>query len=280
MKTYRSDQFTDSGVYLFRQRNGNRDAPHKHNFTELVYIAEGVCTQSVDGVSFRAHAGDVILIEEGMTHAFDSIVGQDFAYVNVILTREFLDKYACDALFCHPEGAQGRHAVSLGTRARRLFEDLLDEMTHELLNGGYAAHSAVGGMVRTLLSLFYRALHEKRSESAEGGCFAALLTEIEGRLTEHITLASLAASVGYDQEYFCRAFKRHVGKSPMAYVTERRVLRAAALLSGTDLSVSEIGARCGFYDRSVMARAFRRVLGKSPSSIRTAGANDVALSHK
>ncbi len=267
MKTYRSEQFTDCGVFLFRQSCGGTDAPHLHNFTELVYVAEGACEQTVNGVTFRAHAGDVILIEEGMTHAFSSY-GQRFSYYNLILTREFLDKYARDALFCVPQGEDGRCAVSLGTRERRLFETLLDEMMHELLGGGYAALSAVGGMVRTLLSLFYRALREKTAENAEGGRFAALLTEIEGRLTEPLTLSSLATAVGYDEEYFCRAFKRYVGKSPMAYVRERRVLRAAALLSGSDLSVSEIGARCGFYDRSVMARAFHRVLGKSPSEVR------------
>ena len=271
MKTYRSDQFTDSGVYIFRQNYGGEDAPHKHNFTELVYIAEGVCTQTVDGLSYRACAGDVILIEEGMTHAFSSI-GRGFSYVNVILTRDFLEKYASDTLFCGLEEGEKTSVVSLRGRDRRLFESLLFEMTHELLNGGYASLSAVGGMVRTALSLYYRRLHEKAREGKDGvkreDRFQKLLAEIEGHLDEELTLSVLAAMAGYDEEYFCRAFKKSIGKSPMAYVTERRVLRAAALLSGTELSVGEVGARCGFSDRSVMARAFARTLGVTPREVR------------
>ena len=267
MKTYRSDQFTDSGFYVFRHNCGGFDAPHRHNFTELVYIAEGVCSQTVDGIEYRACAGDLILIEEGATHAFRTLDG-GFSYVNLILTHDFLDRYAKDTLLFGDAKKEEKYRITLYGRERALLERLLDEMTHELLADGDGQLAVIGGMVRTCLALYSRALHRRENPSRDGSRFASLLAEIEGRLGENLTLSSLAASAGYDEEYFCRAFRRAVGKSPMAYVTERRVLRAAALLSGTDLSVSEVGARCGFTDRSVMARAFQKVLGKSPREVR------------
>ena len=116
MKTYSSDQFTDNGFYLFRQSYRGQEASHKHNFTELVYIADGVCHQTVDGVCYRAASGDVILIEEGMTHAFGAD-DREFTYVNLILTHDFLQKYADDPAFCQPTDRKKMHAVSLTARA-------------------------------------------------------------------------------------------------------------------------------------------------------------------
>ncbi len=62
-----------------------------------------------------------------------------------------------------------------------------------------------------------------------------------------------------------RLFKKHVGKSPMQYMTKRRLDYARRLLVETDLSVREVAERCGFSSDSNFSKGFRKVFGFAPS---------------
>jgi AraC-like DNA-binding protein len=44
--------------------------------------------------------------------------------------------------------------------------------------------------------------------------------------------------------------------------------RATALLSGSDLSLSEIAARCGFASHSFFTKTFKRLYGITPTAYR------------
>jgi AraC-like DNA-binding protein len=64
--------------------------------------------------------------------------------------------------------------------------------------------------------------------------------------------------------HFARAFKQSEGVTPHGYLLERRV----ELLTGTNLSLSEIALASGFSDQSHLARHFRQRVGVSPSLFR------------
>jgi AraC-like DNA-binding protein len=44
----------------------------------------------------------------------------------------------------------------------------------------------------------------------------------------------------------------------MRYVGEARLSKACELLTGTDLTVTEVAARCGYRDPGYFARQFRK----------------------
>jgi AraC-like DNA-binding protein len=91
---------------------------------------------------------------------------------------------------------------------------------------------------------------------------------IESHLEENIALETLADIAGFSMFHFARAFKRSEGVTPHGYLLERRVERAQKLLTGTNLSLSEIARASGFSDQSHLARHFRRRVGVSPSMFR------------
>lgn len=68
--------------------------------------------------------------------------------------------------------------------------------------------------------------------------------------------------------YFVRAFKQSVGVPPHNYLIRRRVERTLELVSGTELSLSEIALAAGFADQSHCARRFRQHVGMSPREYR------------
>ncbi len=67
---------------------------------------------------------------------------------------------------------------------------------------------------------------------------------------------------------FRRHFARYLGKSPAAYLLERRVLHARQLLIGSRRPVAEIAAACGFTDPFYFSRRFRLECGCTPGEYR------------
>lgn len=63
-----------------------------------------------------------------------------------------------------------------------------------------------------------------------------------------------------------KSFFRHVGLTPTAFITARRMERAVALLArGDGQSITDIAYEVGFNDSAFFARCFRRHFGVSPS---------------
>ena len=110
----------------------------------------------------------------------------------------------------------------------------------------------------------------RRDAQARGGLAPwqrnAVTTYVEQHLAERISLATLAQLARLSPYYFCRAFKRSFGMSPLRYHSDRRMERAKALLAERIISVTDIGRAIGFSETSSFSAAFRRATGLTPSS--------------
>jgi AraC-like DNA-binding protein len=81
-------------------------------------------------------------------------------------------------------------------------------------------------------------------------------------------LSDIAEAVGLSPYYLTTLFRRHTGRTVMAYVSEVRVRAALALLRNTDLSVSEVARRAGYTDPYYFMRVFKTREGCSPQAYR------------
>lgn len=100
---------------------------------------------------------------------------------------------------------------------------------------------------------------------------AEALRHIEAHLGEEMDLDGVARVFYFSPYYFHRVFTAIVGAPFASYVRRRRLLRACALLAGTDESATRIALNCGFSSAQAFARAFRRAFGVSPVAYRKAG---------
>ena len=91
---------------------------------------------------------------------------------------------------------------------------------------------------------------------------------IDANIDQRIRVEALAKLANLSVWYFVRAFKQSVGATPHDYLIRRRVERTLELLSGTELSLSEIALAAGFSDQSHCARRFRQHVGMSPREYR------------
>jgi AraC-like DNA-binding protein len=82
---------------------------------------------------------------------------------------------------------------------------------------------------------------------------------------EPLDLARLAEVSGLSKYHFHRLFAATYGRTPAAYVSERRIERAQDLLRATNLTVTEVSHAVGFSSLGSFSSTFRRIVGESPS---------------
>lgn len=82
------------------------------------------------------------------------------------------------------------------------------------------------------------------------------------------TVEEMARGVNVSVSHLNRLFKTEFGQSPMRYLQNLRLERAADLLRTSFLSVREIRACTGFTDKTVFTQSFRKRYGTTPANFR------------
>lgn len=83
---------------------------------------------------------------------------------------------------------------------------------------------------------------------------------------EPLDLRTLAAVAGISKYHFQRLFAATYGRSPAAYLSERRIERAQDLLRATNLTVTEVCHAVGFSSLGSFSSRFRDLVGETPSA--------------
>lgn len=91
---------------------------------------------------------------------------------------------------------------------------------------------------------------------------------VEERMHESLSVVEMAAAARLSRSFFSRAFSASFGCSPHAYVMDRRIARAKALMQEGDEPLAQIAVACGLSDQAHLSRLFRRHAGMTPSAWR------------
>jgi len=153
-----------------------------------------------------------------------------------------------------------------------VFERLLDEERQATTTSA----AMMTALMNEALILLFRRL------CADPECPLPWLSAFEDpRLAEPLTLMlehperahsleSLAEAASMSRTTFAQAFKSGHGQSPMVYLRETRLRRAAGLLQGTDQTVDQVAASVGYSSRSQFSKAFTSHFGVTPAAFRAA----------
>ncbi|MGH8178386.1 MAG: helix-turn-helix domain-containing protein [Steroidobacter sp.] len=100
---------------------------------------------------------------------------------------------------------------------------------------------------------------------------ARALNSILDRPRDLLRMRDLAASAGMSRSAFAKLFVETLHTTPMEFVRQTRLQRAAELLESTDLPVKTIAGEIGYASRSQFCRAFRAAFSTDPSDYRKRG---------
>ncbi|MBB6729798.1 helix-turn-helix transcriptional regulator [Cohnella zeiphila] len=146
------------------------------------------------------------------------------------------------------------------------FWELLRMIAEEKVTDKYRLSGLVYEWMLTLVQSSREVGKEMSASSS------SILDKAKKYLKEHyaspLTLDAIAKQTGVNKHYLCRLFQKSERTSPLAYLRDRRVEAALALLRATDLPVHEVGKRCGFDSPSYFGKVFREYMAMTPKDYR------------
>ncbi|WP_234886444.1 helix-turn-helix transcriptional regulator [Agrobacterium vitis] len=92
---------------------------------------------------------------------------------------------------------------------------------------------------------------------------------IEFHLDNEFSVADLASVACMSVAHFARAFKQATGKSPHAYVSDKRMAVAKQRLLDENWNIADVAIAAGFSSHANFTRAFRNATGVTPHAFRS-----------
>lgn len=82
------------------------------------------------------------------------------------------------------------------------------------------------------------------------------------------SLSALGEQVGMSRATLVRRFQEVVGISPMAYITDWRIMKAHKLVRSSATPLEQIAEATGFASARTLSRAFKQHYGCTPNELR------------
>ena len=250
----------------FRPYTSTRFMPHWHEHIELLYFVHGGGTVTLDGRQLTVAAGDLAVANGAVIHSFTASCPTEYYCVH--LYHPFVADVSLSSAVLEP---LVRQDDEVGACFRALYREYTD--------GGVGSDMMQKSILYRLMTHLLRN-YGTRTEEVDAAArrlmltrFASVVQYVDRHYKEAISTRRLAEMCYLSEGHFCRFFKAATGKTPLAYINEYRVDRAALLLRRTDSSITEVALATGFPDVNYFSRVFRKVRGMSPSAYRAGGAH-------
>lgn len=248
-----------------------------HEEMEAGFVVEGTLSYYYENEVVRLSAGDGFFINAETRHAAYN-AGRDYCLLYMIKFHPRLVGGSRDSIFweryLYPVL---RNASFRGVILRRgkdggvLSHILAACVTMRDHQPGYEF------AVRSDLSQVLFAMYQRQSSVAAGLSgrdrrmeerIRIMLDYLSENYMSQISLEDIARSASLSVSECIRCFKATVHLTPVQYLRQYRLEKAAELLMHTDLSISEAASYCGFQEMSYFTRCFRAQYSVTPTLYR------------
>lgn len=254
---------------------------HWHDELEAVIIDAGQACVFIDGTEFVMKQGEAVFINSGVLHGFSGRESNGIpCRLHSVVFHPRLIGGNLDTIFWQ------KYLATLLEDSSRAFirfrpesdwhQRAIDEIEKcwqacALENSGFefAVREHLSRLI-LLLSENTKAAHEQ-SYSADlrnSERIKRMLSFIQDHFCEEVTLEDIARSANVSENECLRCFRRMLFCSPMQYVRQLRIQKAANLLVRTSANISDIAIECGFQDMSYFSKTFRQYKGMPPRQYR------------
>lgn len=98
--------------------------------------------------------------------------------------------------------------------------------------------------------------------------FIEICNYISAHCSDELNLEAVASMSGFSKFYFSRLFKQFTNVSFYKYVNQKRIEKAAEMLTEPNISITNVALSCGFESLSSFIRMFKIVKGYTPTEFR------------
>lgn len=254
---------------------------HSHDFFEMMYVYNGKITHHIGQQIITLQKGDCLLLAPGVHHSIDSCDAGDIAFNFILyptfLTPDFLNLLSSNSLmsdFLLNAGAEGSkqkflHFPCFGDRN-------VIETAEKILCEFFDPDVSSANMSKCLLAVLF---HELLRVWKSNGSLVRPRSEIKKRdivqIIQYIenniataTLGEAAIRFGYEKNYLSKMIKKTLGQTFLDVKHKVCVDYAKALISETNIPITEIADRVGFSNMGHFYKLFKDHVGVTPAEYR------------
>ena len=252
---------------------------HWHDELEVLVVESGTARAAANGRDCTVKQGEGFLVNAGVLHSIwpageeicrlrsivfhPRLVGGS---VDSIIWQKYLEPLLSDP--CRP-CVHFSNLQEWERDASNAIQDAWQACVSETEGFELAARERLSRLI-FLLAKNCPVAEKKPSEKAlrDGARIKVMLQYIQAHYDGELTLAKIAESASVSENECLRCFRSMIGSTPIQYVKQVRIQKAAELLASTDRKISDIGMECGFQEMSYFARTFRELKGCTPGAFR------------
>ena len=258
-------------------------------------VVRGRCVLTLDtGQALLLTSGDLVVLPQADSHVLRSLDGEHTPVLSSLALAERTagtelsvgapggaeTQIVCGAFFLgqqnHPAVAglpSCIHVPGRGGSAPQWLTGLSTALVAETVQGGPGSEVV---MARLSDALVTRALRHYLDSGQEPGWLRGLrdpyiaraLAALHEDLSTRWTVESLARAAGLSRSAFAARFTRLVGRAPMDYLFQCRMLMAMKLLRDEQATVAKVAGRVGYGSEAALSAAFSRYKGTTPGAYR------------
>lgn len=227
--------------------------PHSHEAGHFCLLLEGTYVERSGPITIAYKPLTVAFLPPQTPHA-DTIGEGGCRFFIVEVQQRWMDAIRSFGVIDHLAELDGGDATWLGMRLYNEYRER--EATSSLVVESllYELCSHIPGM--------------RNDDAMEPAWLHDVLTAIQGRFTERLELAALAAEVNVHPTHLARAFRRRCGRPVGDYVAGLRIQYVCRRLADSSDSLGAIAVDAGFSDQSHLTRVFKSLTGITPAAYR------------
>lgn len=229
----------------------------------IIYTIDGICELNYDGFSYSLRKDSIVLLD--LSKGFSICLSQTDEWSFSLFMIEGKN---CSFFYqyFYKDRIAGFFLPPVSNIPSKI--QSLQNLTKDSWSGDFphfAAHKLLTDIMTALIT--EQGINPITAEMLPNHIIKSL-TYIDSHYTQAFTLDDLSTFLNVSKFSLSHDFKKHMGKSVMDFVTEKRMAKAKELLSTTEDSIGQIGYCIGFSSDAHFISIFKKRVGITPLQYR------------
>ena len=239
-----------------------------HEQMEIKYIISGTLEMVCGSKVIQAKPGDIVIINPCERHA--NQVKREAVTYHLLLVNLVSDMFGTPFREYSERNFGFYNLIRGDTHIAQCLLQIIDA----LCASNDVSLIRANGWFLVLFSYLYdqyRDSHfsaESPKNRRQEDIVETVIAHIYHHYADDIHISDIATKCFVSDSHLCRVFREMTGKTPVTYLQEFRINKAAIFLENTDQSVADIAERVGFCNPSYFCRCFRKLKGMTPRQYR------------
>lgn len=224
----------------------------------IMYISKGSCDIMVNDCSYRAEAGQFVLLDCYVPHRYGSADAWEAAWLHFdgTLARDYYQEIT------------SHYGNVLSPDNPKALAHSLDNICNYFRNSSPIIEPDISSHITSILNGLMVPAPENKRSLIHTHTVADTISYINEHFHEPIFLDVLADKANLSPFHFTRIFTRETGVTPHQYVISTRISAAKFMLKSSETSIKDIAFSTGFNSESSFCSTFKKWEKITPSQYR------------